>query len=224
MPFCNQCGTKLQEIDHFCGNCGLAQKNEVQKEPPASSVPPPTEPEAAQNSTNQQTKYKGVGIRFVAQIVDSLICLIMFGIIGSFVAGLVGGTTTDGFELEGSPAAMVQLLTLVVSILYFTILESYWNGQTLGKKITGIQVICEDGSLPTFSISCIRNIMRIVDGFGFYLVAAIFVWTSSTNQRLGDRVAHTYVVKKNVKRTVQQKKKNKKKFTSNDDVYISDFD
>lgn len=224
MPFCNQCGTELQEVDKFCGKCGFAQKNEMEREPPASPVPPPTRPEVAQNTTTQDIEYKGVGIRFVAQVVDCLICMIMFGIIGSVVAGMVGGTTADGFELEGGSAAMVQLLTFVFSILYFSILEAYWNGQTLGKKITGIQVIREDGSTPTFSTCCIRNIMRIIDGFAFYLVAAVSVWASSTNQRLGDRIAHTYVVKKRVKTNVQKKQKSKRKFTSRDDVYISDFD
>jgi len=224
MPFCNQCGTELQESDHFCGKCGFAQKSDIQRESPASSVTSPAKQEVTQNTTHQETEYKGVGIRFVAQVVDCLICLIMFGIIGSVIAGMVGGTTADGFELEGGSAAMVQFLTLVFSILYFSILETYWNGQTLGKKITGIQVICEDGSTPTFSTSSIRNIMRIIDGFAFYLVAAVSVWASSTNQRLGDRIAHTYVVKKSVKSKIQQKQKSKRKFTSRDDVYISDFD
>ena len=43
--------------------------------------------------------------------------------------------------------------------------------------------------------SIVRNLMRIVDGFCFYLVAAITVWVSKRKQRLGDMAAHTLVVK-----------------------------
>jgi uncharacterized RDD family membrane protein YckC len=41
----------------------------------------------------------------------------------------------------------------------------------------------------------IRNILRIVDGLFVYLVGAILVWKSDKRQRLGDRVAHTVVVR-----------------------------
>jgi uncharacterized RDD family membrane protein YckC len=43
--------------------------------------------------------------------------------------------------------------------------------------------------------SIIRNLLRIVDGFFFYLVGAIVVWVSKGRQRLGDMAAHTLVVK-----------------------------
>ena len=42
----------------------------------------------------------------------------------------------------------------------------------------------------------LRNILRVVDGLFFYLVGAIFALTSSRGQRLGDRAAHTLVVRR----------------------------
>lgn len=40
-----------------------------------------------------------------------------------------------------------------------------------------------------------RNVLRLLDGLFFYLIAAILVWTSRNRQRLGDRVAGTAVVR-----------------------------
>ncbi|HSN19544.1 MAG TPA: hypothetical protein VLS49_02630, partial [Usitatibacter sp.] len=39
-----------------------------------------------------------------------------------------------------------------------------------------------------------RNVLRIVDGFLFYLVGAIAIWASKHRQRLGDMAAKTIVV------------------------------
>jgi len=43
--------------------------------------------------------------------------------------------------------------------------------------------------------SVVRNVLRLVDGLSFYLVGALFALASSRGQRLGDRAAHTLVVR-----------------------------
>ncbi len=189
MTFCHRCGTDVQPDDFFCTKCG-------EKKRTAQQAPEAVSPVIGEQAPVQDLHYKGVGIRFVAQLVDGAICLLLLFVIGSTVAPMVGGTTSDGFELTGAPAVVVQVLTGLFSILYFSFLEAYWNGQTLGKKITGIQVLNQDGTSIDLSTALIRNILRIVDAFGFYLVAAISVWMSPRKQRIGDRVAGTCVVKK----------------------------
>ena len=192
MGFCHQCGTEVQPDDIFCRRCGVKQKTiSYKKEAIASN-------DVEEETSVQHLDYKGVGIRCIAQLVDGMICLLILFIVGSTVAPLVGGTTPDGFEMTGTPAVVVQLLTGLFSILYFTFLEAYWNGQTLGKKLTGIQVLNEDGTSIDFSTALTRNVLRIIDAFGFYLVAALSVWLSKRKQRIGDRVAKTYVVQKRV--------------------------
>ena len=219
MPFCHQCGAQVQGSDLFCSKCGEQQRQEGRKAP----QPEPIQVEDGGEKV-VDLQYRGVGIRFVATIFDSVICLIIFGLVGSMVASMVGGTTPDGFEVQGAPAVLVQVVTALLSILYFSIFEARWNGQTIGKKIVGIQVLNEDGSAVSFRTSFLRNILRIIDGFGFYLVAAISVWTSPRKQRVGDRIAHTCVVKKRRVQNDDHAKSNKYRFTSKDDVYISDID
>jgi uncharacterized RDD family membrane protein YckC len=129
----------------------------------------------------------GVGLRFVAVIIDSII----LGIVGYLIAAVTGGTTSSGFELQGAPAFVL----FIIGFLYYWLLETYLGG-TLGKLVLGMRVTMEDGSPVTLTAALIRNILRIIDGLFVYLLGAIFIWTSPAKQRLGDRLAKTYVVKK----------------------------
>ena len=130
---------------------------------------------------------KGVGVRFVAVVLDMVI---LFGI-GYLIALAVGATSESGFNLEGGPA----FVWVVVSALYYIILEGT-IGATLGKKALGIRVVEEDGTRCHMRASIVRNVFRIVDGLFVYLVGAILIWRSPKKQRLGDRLAHTLVVGK----------------------------
>ncbi len=134
----------------------------------------------------EEREYVGVGLRFVAQIIDAIV----FFAIGYVVAFMTGNITETGYHIEGGPAFMLFAL----GFLYFWLLEAFLGG-TLGKLILGMRVQMYDGSAIGLVPSLIRNILRIVDGLFIYLVAAILVWSSPTRQRLGDRVAQTVVVK-----------------------------
>jgi uncharacterized RDD family membrane protein YckC len=82
----------------------------------------------------------------------------------------------------------------VIHMAYFTLLEGS-KGQTIGKMITKIKVVAEDGKPIDMNRSLVRNLLRIIDGLFVYLVGAILVWRSDKKQRLGDKVAKTVVVK-----------------------------
>ena len=131
----------------------------------------------------------GVGRRAVAILIDSILLFIA----GYIIALATGGTTKDGFNIQGGPA----FLWLGVGLAYYIIMEAT-AGATLGKRAMGLKVVKESGEPIDWQASIVRNVMRIVDGFFFYLVAAIAVWTSKKRQRLGDMAAHTLVVKARV--------------------------
>jgi len=188
MPFCHSCGSSLEAGDRFCPQCGTAIRGTGTS---VSSAVPLTE----KAIPGGEMKYRGVGIRFVAQILDGIIILIFYFVVGYIIASIFGGLKEGGFELHDGPAFLVIMLTLGFGITYFTILESLWRGQSLGKKLAGIQVVREDGKPIDLTAAVVRNILRLVDGFACYLVAAILVWNSPLKQRLGDRIAHTVVVK-----------------------------
>ncbi len=132
--------------------------------------------------------HKGVGLRFVALLIDSV--LIFLGV-GYIIATVTGGITAGGFNLEGGPA----LILFAIWALYYIILEGTIGG-TLGKKILRMNIVKEDGSHCGMQASIVRNVLRIVDGLFVYLVGAILIWKSPNKQRLGDRIAKTLIVGK----------------------------
>lgn len=193
MSFCQNCGTELSDQAQFCPNCG-AKAGAL--ELPGQNAPA-TVAAAPQNSGTDvaaHIAYSGLGRRFVAHVFDGLMVLAAYLVIGSIVAMQTGGMTEDGFAMEGGPALIAMLATFVVTLAYFSILESSGGGRTLGKLVAGIRVVDISGGRCSFSQALIRNLLRLVDGFAFYLVGIVLVLMSDKNQRLGDRIGHTVVI------------------------------
>ena len=131
--------------------------------------------------------YAGLGLRAVAAIVDGIILFVIL-----WVVALVTGNTTDGgFSMQGTPA----FLGFILWFVYYVAMEGT-SGATVGKMLVGIRVTTPDGGQIGWGAAVIRNLLRIIDGLFVYLVGAILVMTSSTKQRLGDRVAGTVVVRR----------------------------
>ncbi len=87
------------------------------------------------------------------------------------------------------------MIILVICFLYFTLLEGHY-GQTVGKMAVKIKVVKEaDGSSIDYGEAAVRTILRVIDGLFINLVGAILIRSPDEKQRLGDRVAHTVVVK-----------------------------
>src|SRR4030067_1107613 len=78
--------------------------------------------------------------------------------------------------------------------LYHSLLEGTW-GKTIGKKICGIVDLKEDFTKCTIGRGFLRNLMRIVDNFFYYLVGVVAMAGTMRWQRLGDLVAGTVVIR-----------------------------
>jgi uncharacterized RDD family membrane protein YckC len=122
--------------------------------------------------------YVGVGPRFLAVIIDGVILAIVYGVLS--------------LALHGSTTAAT--LESVIAIVYLIAMEAT-QGATIGKKVLGLRVVKLDGTPIGWGESIIRNLLRIIDSIGGYLLGAILVWTSPRKQRLGDRVAKTVVIR-----------------------------
>lgn len=131
-------------------------------------------------------KYVGLGKRFVALLLDSLILqAVNYGI-----ALVTGNATGLGYSFEGPLA----LLIFIINFGYGIVLEKV-QGATLGKQVVGIKVVKETGSPLDWTAAIVRNILRIVDFLPFfYIVGIILISSSPAKQRLGDRVAKTVVI------------------------------
>lgn len=90
------------------------------------------------------------------------------------------------------------VLIIVIGVLligYYIIPEGLW-GQTPGKAVFGVIVVSSDGSPIDMRAAVIRNVLRLIDGFGNYVVGLVVMLLTDRRQRIGDIAAQTVVVKK----------------------------
>jgi uncharacterized RDD family membrane protein YckC len=99
--------------------------------------------------------------------------------------------------------AVLIIVLLFIWISYFIFFEWLWNGQTPGKRLLKLRVIREDGRPITFWEASVRNLLRIVDmmpmppklPIPFYSIGLITLFITKKDQRVGDLVAGSVVVR-----------------------------
>ena len=144
--------------------------------------------------------HAGLGKRFIAFLVDWILLFIVqvalaIGVFGISIWG-ASGSMTD-YELTAMELAY-SAVSMGISLGYYIILEAKTQ-QTLGKMLLGIIVIKEDFTPAGTRESLIRNGLRILYqipciGIIIYIVDAVLILDDE--QRIGDRVAGTFVVEK----------------------------
>jgi uncharacterized RDD family membrane protein YckC len=129
----------------------------------------------------------GVGSRFAAALIDSLIQFAVFLAITLLAVVL---------PTNGPVRAAIVIAGFLVFLAYDILFETLASGRTPGKRWSGLRVVTTDGAPVTFRTSSIRNVLRLVDILpGSYLIGIVAVLASSKNQRLGDMAAGTLVVR-----------------------------
>jgi uncharacterized RDD family membrane protein YckC len=139
-----------------------------------------------------------IGNRFLACAFDHALQTILI-ILLYFIFTLVGNMLDFG-GLKTAPKWVLAVLIILGFIIwssYFVIFEWLWNGQTPGKRWLKLRVIREDGRPITFWEAAVRNLLRIFDimPFPFYSIGLISVFISTRDQRVGDLVAGSVVVR-----------------------------
>jgi uncharacterized RDD family membrane protein YckC len=158
---------------------------------PASGV---TSAARAPAPVRQSTRYRfaRLGDRLIAFMLDTALLFGLFAIVDAWVFMRWG--KVDGIELQLTAASLLIALTLNAAILFlYGWLMEAACGATLGKAMVGIRVV---GTMQRgrFSACALRNVLRIVDGLGLYLVGTVAAACSSSRQRLGDLYAQTAVI------------------------------
>ena len=140
-----------------------------------------------------------IGNRFLACAVDHAIQGCAIAII-AIAALILANFSTVWDYFASAPkwiyAVMVILLFLTFSG-YFAFFEWIWSGQTPGKRWLKLRVLREDGRPITFWEAAVRNLLRSLDMMPapFYSIGLISVFANSRDQRVGDMVAGTVVVR-----------------------------
>lgn len=137
VKYCPACGAELDTDTQFCSSCGSDLRERV---PEAESGPPKTvvsttqqqEPVSAKEAKSvpapSGVKYADFGERFVALLIDGVIVGICYGILFAIL----------GWSI------LVHLIGFAIGLLYFWLLETANNGQTLGKMVMKLRTVNQD--------------------------------------------------------------------------------
>jgi uncharacterized RDD family membrane protein YckC len=146
----------------------------------------------------------GLGSRFLALAIDMLL---QVAIVVALAVGLMLAAArleparhilASGAEKIADAIAVALIVAVVFAIFfgYFIIFETFWNGQTPGKRVLGIRAVRDGGYPIDFGAALVRNLIRVGElAIGFYALSAISMLASPENKRLGDFAAGTIVVR-----------------------------
>lgn len=140
-----------------------------------------------------------IGNRFIACAIDHTIQVLALALI--VVASLiVANFSSIERVLSSAPKwvyAVMGILVFLIFSSYFAFFEWIWSGQTPGKRWLKLRVIREDGRPITFWEAAVRNLLRTLDmmPYPFYSIGLISVFYTTRDQRVGDMVAGTVVIR-----------------------------
>ncbi|MGP8105406.1 MAG: RDD family protein [Desulfobaccales bacterium] len=174
--FCPACGKEAPELTNFCQYCGQTLNRadgEAQMPRPAAGPPACLE-------------YAGFWLRFVALLID-----------GVFLSIVILGAITVLEFILGAPAArsIRLLICIIVSWLYFALMESSPRQATLGKMALGLKVTDLQGEPISFGKATGRFFGKFVSGLILCIGFMMAGWTRK-RQALHDLMAGTLVVKR----------------------------
>jgi uncharacterized RDD family membrane protein YckC len=142
-----------------------------------------------------------IGNRFLACAIDHTIqflVLILIVVSGLIIANVSNSTLENAvFSAPKWVYAIMIILIFLTFTGYFAFFEWIWSGQTPGKRWMKLRVIREDGRPITFWEASVRNLIRTLDMMPapFYSIGLISVFVTGRDQRVGDMVAGTVVVR-----------------------------
>jgi uncharacterized RDD family membrane protein YckC len=141
----------------------------------------------------------GIGSRAVALVVDYMVlglALLLLSVIYSFLLVQLAVNDVDlPFPIDAMQmwiTAIFALLAFAIYIGYFVIFETWWYGQTPGKKYTKIRVIRDNGQPERLPQATLRSLLRPVDDILF--IGFFCILLTKTEKRIGDWLAGTLVV------------------------------
>jgi uncharacterized RDD family membrane protein YckC len=133
----------------------------------------------------------GIDRRFFAWLIDFAIQTAYYII----MIRIANTAIRQGMEYDN---AYIGYIIITLPVLFYHLLqEIFFDGQSIGKRALGIKVLSLNGYKPTLSQYLNRWMFRIVDmnPMLFGLISLYIAFNSKKEQRIGDIVAGTVVVK-----------------------------
>ena len=121
----------------------------------------------------------GPASRLYAMLLDTAIVLGTVNGVGLLIYWIFA-------KAPGFGVMVITLAEFAITFAYGALLEGFWNGQTIGKRLFHLRVIDQSGLPLRIEQAWVRNLMRVFDALPL---------SSPLMQRFGDRVAGTLVVR-----------------------------
>ena len=142
------------------------------------------------------TSYGGFWIRVVAYIIDGILLNIVFGVLGVVMGVSLMPTRFSNLDSVDALGAMgqLQLVSLILTWLYFALMESSARGATVGKMILGLRVVTDQGNRLSFLHATGRFFAKFISTI---ILCIGFIMVAFTDRKRGlhDIIASTLVVK-----------------------------
>jgi uncharacterized RDD family membrane protein YckC len=141
-----------------------------------------------------------IGERMLGAAIDEIIKIAYLIFIFYIFYGLLEFDKV--FEDDWSNIGFISLLMLPF-MLYSLVLESVFDGQTIGKRVMKTKVVKIDGYQASFGDYLIRWVMRLVEFYTTILIGIIVLILNKKTQRIGDMAAGTAVINLQNKYTIK---------------------
>jgi uncharacterized RDD family membrane protein YckC len=136
----------------------------------------------------------GLGARAFAWLTDAA-CIFLLWVTALLVYSIGGDLVREVQALSWAGQLLAVLLVFAAGWGWDVGWELLAGGRTPGKRVAGIRVVRADGGPPGLVESLLRNVLRAVELPRGYAPAILMVGLGARQQRLGDLVAGTLVVK-----------------------------
>lgn len=210
--YCSKCGSEISPTTAFCSTCGQAISGLVQAMPSLSPVDPnqygQVVPPSYGNVQYGGVAYAGFWLRFVAYIIDGVICGFAFLVLLVPLFLLTGAGTalskiTSGENISDDVATFLGLgflfgffgIIFLIGWLYFALSESSSWQATLGKKMLNLKVTDLSGQPISFGRASGRYFSKIITGLIPLMIGYILAGFTEKKQAIHDMIASCLVLR-----------------------------
>ncbi len=216
MPICDNCGMGLPVGYEYCFKCGYPVRGlpagDADPAGAAAQQPPPPGlgPAAGPFAGGYRPAAPGFGpaaaartqvlaswqSRLAAALIDYAVVSAAIGLVAGVSGALSGTASLWSHGTTSRPVLLLEGALLLAFAAYNLICEAAF-GATLGKRLLGLRVVAYGGARPGIVAVVVRNLTKVLSGLFWIVgvpVAMFAIATNANHQRLGDRLAGTYVL------------------------------
>jgi uncharacterized RDD family membrane protein YckC len=153
-----------------------------------------------QVGAREQVQYAGLGWRFAAIAVDTVV--LFFALVVIFAVMTAAGALdlkdpafSGGIDLRRTAPVWVYAITYGLIFVYYTLFEAL-TAASVGKFVFHMRVTTDDGTRPSGRAVVVRNLIRLPEVLFWYIPSGISCLANAKNKRLGDLAAKTVVVRR----------------------------